>query len=51
MEKERFSVVDSWQSYATPACSAFIFLNSFTDSAAGVGKSILWYVTFSLFPQ
>jgi len=28
-----------------------MFVKSFTDSAAGVGKSILWYVTFRLFPH
>ena len=51
MENKQIFVVDSQQLYATLTCSTFMFVNSFTDSAVGVGKSILWYVAFCMLPQ
>ena len=48
LEEERHPILDPWQSYASPALSAFITafinINSFPDFAAGAGKSIIWYV-------
>ena len=49
MERERISTVDSGQSYAFPAISGLMNIDTFPDSLAGSGKSILWYAAFPLF--
>jgi hypothetical protein len=43
MEKERFVILDSRQSYAYFTCSDTMYTDFSPDSEAGAGKSVLWY--------
>jgi hypothetical protein len=47
MEDKRFLIVDPWKSYAFHTPLAFMAID-FPCSAAGSGKSILWYAVFRL---
>ena len=46
MEGERFSPLDLWESYVSPAPSLRMAVHSFPEFVAGAGKSILWYVLY-----
>ena len=48
MDDERFPIVDPWKSYAPPAFFDFMSADYLPISAAGSGKSILWYALFHL---
>jgi hypothetical protein len=44
LEEEQLPIIDPWKSYAFFAFFPPVFINLFSDFAAGAGKSILWYV-------
>ena len=48
MEREWLSIMDWGQSYAFPARSALMGIDTYPYSLAGAGKSILWYAGFLL---